>query len=267
MMKKQFVLPVFVGLCAILFFGACSKTESVGGGKAQIDLRLTDAPGAFDALYLDIQAVEFHTDEGGWTTVDAIVPGVYNLLEFRNGVDTLIARTTLPSGTLSQVRFILGEENSIVMDGTAHALKVPSGQQSGLKFNVHEELIPDGSYTVWTDFDAARSIVQTGNGGFILKPVVRVFTELTNGRIRGVVEPMSAHPLIHVFNETDTATAFPAEDGFFLISGLPEGDYTLVAEPDEASGLAADTLHNVPVRFGIIADVETLVLVPASVSE
>ena len=266
-MKKQTVLPVLVGLCAILFFGACSKSDSVNEGKAQVDLRLTDAPGAFDALYLDIQGVEFHTDEEGWTTVNAVVPGVYNLLEFRNGIDTLIARAVLPAGNLSQVRFLLGEANSIVVDGTEHALKVPSGQQSGLKFNVHQELIPDGSYTVWTDFDAARSIVQTGNGEYILKPVIRVFTELTNGRIKGLVEPMSAHPIVYAFNETDTATAFPAEDGFFLISGLPEGDYTVVAEPDDVSGLAADTLTAVSVRFGITSDLGILTLVPASVAE
>lgn len=261
-MKKQLVLPVWVGLCAALFFGACSKTES-GGGRAQLDLRLTDAPGAFDALNLDIRGVEFHTDGAGWTTVDAVVPGVYNLLKLRNGKDTLIARTTLPAGKLSQVRFILGEDNSIVVDGIEHALKVPSGEQSGLKFNVHEELVPNGSYTVWTDFDAARSIVQTGNGSYMLKPVIRVFTELTNGRIRGTVGPMSANPIVYAFNETDTATALPAVDGFFLLSGLPEGDYTVVAAPDEASGLAADTVTAVPVRFGIIADLGTITLMPS----
>lgn len=259
-MKKQLMLPLLAGLCAILFFGSCSKNESSGGGTAQLDLRLTDAPGTFDALYLDIRGVAFHTDADGWTTFDAIVPGVYDLLEFRNGVDTLITRTTLPAGKLSQVRFILGENNSIVVDGTEHPLKVPSGEESGLKFNVHQELIPDGSYTVWTDFDAARSIVQTGNGSYTLKPVIRVFTELTNGRIKGVVEPMSANPVVYAMNETDTATAFPDAEGFFLISGLPEGDYRVIIEPDPASGLSPDTTEAVPVRFGIIADLGTKTL-------
>lgn len=265
-MKKQLLLPAMLGLCTVLFFGACSKTES-GGGSARLDLRLTDAPAAFDALNLDIRGIEFHTDGAGWTTVDAVVPGVYNLLEFRNGIDTLIARTTLPAGNLSQVRFLLGEDNSNVVDGVEQPLKVPSGEQSGLKFNVHQELIPDGSYTVWTDFDAARSIVQTGNGSYMLKPVIRVFTELTNGRIRGMVDPMSANPIVYAFNETDTATALPAEDGFFLISGLPEGDYTVVVAPDEVSGLAADTIAAVPVRFGVIADLEMIKLLPAPVAE
>ena len=257
-MKKQLVFPLLMMLCAVLFFAACSKSESTGEGTAQLDLRLTDAPGAFDALYLDIQGVEFHTDEGGWTTVNAVVPGIYNLLELRNGVDTLIARATLPAGILSQVRFVLGDGNSIVVDGEEHPLKVPSGQQSGLKFNVHQELMPEGSYTVWTDFDAARSIVQTGNGSYTLKPVIRVFTELTNGRIRGTVAPMEANPIVYAIGEIDTATAIPGDDGFFLFSGLAEGEYTVVVQPDSLSGLEADTITNVPVRFGIISDLDII---------
>src|SRR3546814_541186 len=162
MMKKQFVLPALVGLCAVIFFGACSKTVAPGGeGTAKVDLRLTDAPGPFEHVYLDIQGIEFHTDEAGWQTADVILPGVYDVLQLRNGVDSLIASTTLPTGTLSQLRVILGDENSFVIDGAEIPFSIPSGKQSGLKFNIHQELLPNGSYTVWTDFDVAKSIVET----------------------------------------------------------------------------------------------------------
>ncbi|WP_257957549.1 DUF4382 domain-containing protein [Parapedobacter tibetensis] len=266
-MKKRLVLPLLAWVCALVFFGACSKGDPQSAGTAKLDLRLTDAPGAFDALYLDVQQVEFHTDEAGWTTVDLLVPGVYDLLEYRNGVDTLLCTAELPAGRLSQVRFILGENNSIVVDGMEHPLDVPSGQQSGLKFNIHQELMPNGAYTMWTDFDAARSIVETGNGSYKLKPVIRVFTELTDGRIRGMVEPMEANPIVYAINEADTASAIPNADGFFMFSGLPEGTYTVVAEPDEASGLAVYEKPGVPVTFGIVSDIGTITLVPSSEEE
>jgi len=258
-MKKQFILPLLTLTAAfgLLFFSACEKNPSDSGETAEISLRLTDAPAAFDALLLDIRGIEFHTDEAGWISVDPIVPGVYNILDYRNGADTLLARTTLPVGRLSQVRFLLGEGNAIVVDGVEHPLDVPSGQESGLKFNVHEELVPNGSYEFWTDFDAARSIVQTGNGAYKLKPVIRVFTQLTNGRIKGVVQPMDANPIVYAISETDTVSAIPEPDGFFLLQGLPEGSYTLRIEPDEASGLAVYE-RTVPVAFGMIADVETI---------
>jgi hypothetical protein len=138
-----------------------------------------------------------------------------------------------------------------------------------LKFNVNQELAPDGSYTVWTDFDVAKSIVETGNGAYIVKPVIRVFTELTNGRIKGTVTPMSPDysVIVTAMSATDTATAIPNEDGFFLMSGLPEGDYTVVAEPDATSGLAATSVADVPVKFGVIADLQTITLAPATEQE
>lgn len=258
-MKKQVVLPLSTLTVAIglFFFSGCERNPSNSGETAEVSLRLTDAPAAFDALLLDIQGIEFHTDGAGWVSVDPIVPGVYDILDYRNGADTLLARTTLPAGRLSQVRFLLGDGNAIVVDGVEHPLDVPSGETSGLKFNVHDSLLPNGSYEFWTDFDAARSIVQTGNGDYKLKPVVRVFTQLTNGRIKGVVQPMDANPIVYAIGETDTVSAIPESDGFFLLQGLPEGSYTLRVEPDEESGLAVYE-RTVPVAFGMIADVETI---------
>lgn len=258
-MKKQLVLPLLTltATFGLLLFSACDKDLRTSNDKAEISLRLTDAPAAFDALLLDIRGIEFHTDEAGWVSVDPIVPGIYDILDYRNGADTLLARTTLPVGRLSQVRFVLGDDNAIVVDGVEHPLDVPSGESSGLKFNVHEELMPNGSYEFWTDFDAARSIVQTGNGDYKLKPVIRVFTQLTNGRIKGMVQPMDANPIVYAISETDTVSAIPEADGFFLLQGLPEGSYTLRVTPDEASGLAVYE-QTVPVAFGVVADVETI---------
>lgn len=258
-MKKHFMFPLstLTAVLGLLLFLACEDDPGNSGGTAEVSLRLTDAPAAFDGLLLDIQGIEFHTDEAGWVSVDPVVPGVYDILDYRNGADTLLARTTLPVGRLSQVRFLLGENNAIIVDGVELPLDVPSGQESGLKFNVQAELAPNGSYEFWTDFDAAQSIVETGNGDYKLKPVIRVFTQLTNGQIKGTVQPMEANPIVYAIHETDTVSAIPAADGFFLLQGLPEGSYTLRIEPDEASGLPVYE-RTVPVAFGIIADLQTI---------
>lgn len=49
---------------------------------------------------------------------------------------------------------------------------------------------------------------------------------------------ISANPIMYVFNTTQ-ATTIPGADGFFLISGLPEGDYIVVTGPDSTSGLVS----------------------------
>lgn len=259
MERKQQTWSVLALACAVAMFAACDKAET--RETAKLNVRLTDAPGNYDAVYVDVQGVEIHTEEGGWASMVPIVPGVYNLLDFRNGIDTLLCTAELPAGQVSQMRLVLGDDNSVVVDGQTLPLTTPSAQQSGLKFNVHQALEPNGSYNLWIDFDVARSIVATGSGAYNLKPVIRTFTELTDGRIKGYVEPVSANPVVYVFNETDTASAIPDDSGMFLFCGMPEGTYTLTVEPDEASGLAVYERTGVPVAFGITSDLGTITLI------
>src|SRR5690606_38908682 len=142
----------------------------------------------------------------GWTTLNNINPGVYNLLDFSNGKDTLLAASTLPAGRISQIRLILGPDNSLVLkDGTSHALKTPSGQTSGLTVKIDADLVPDVTYVVLLDFDAAKSIVEKGNGTYSLKPVIRTITQAVAGGIRGNVTPVMAGNENHVI-ETNAGT-------------------------------------------------------------
>src|SRR5690606_17698243 len=83
-------------------------------------------------------------------------------------------------------------------------------------------------YVMLLDFDAAKSIVKTGNGNYKLKPVIRVITDAVAGGIKGDVEPASASPAIYVLNNTDTiAGGFTIADGNFLIRGINAGTYSV----------------------------------------
>src|SRR5882672_6357902 len=118
-------------LLATAIFISCNKNNS--GGTTHLELRLTDAPAAYDAVYIDIRQVEVNvsSDTGttkGWQTVNVLHPGVYNLLNFKNGIDTLLAAADMPAGKLSQMRLVLGNNNSVVINGQSYALTTPSSQ-------------------------------------------------------------------------------------------------------------------------------------------
>ena len=134
---------------ASLIFWSCNKSYSNGNGAAtgtgHLQVMLTDGPANYDAVNIDVEKVEVNvsSDTGtstGWQTVNLLRPGVYNLLKFSNGIDTLLAAADLPAGTLSQMRLVLGDNNSVVIDSQSYPLKTPSAQQSGLKFNIHSTL-------------------------------------------------------------------------------------------------------------------------------
>ena len=222
-----FILSMIVFLSGV-FLASCDKEDNKNPeSKATVQLMLTDAPATYDAVNIDIREVMIHTETEGWVSVPLEHPGVYNLLEFSNGIDVLLGTVEIAPGNLSQVRLVLGNENSVVVDGVTYPLTIPSGAASGLKLNLHSVLEGGYFYRFWIDFDAARSIHVTGNGKFMLKPVIRLFTEASSGAVAGKVISAEYAPVITVYNESDTLATFPAADGHFLIPGVPEGTWTV----------------------------------------
>lgn len=88
--QKTFTMK-FAKLFLVLFSAVMWTSCSEDGRNARLEIRLTDAPGDYEEVNIDIQGVQVHTageDNGsGWKSLD-ITPGVYNLLELTNGLDT-----------------------------------------------------------------------------------------------------------------------------------------------------------------------------------
>jgi hypothetical protein len=245
---------------AVLTTGCEDKNQSNGSGK--LLLYLTDAPATYDAVYIDIQSVQIKTSEGdSIISPDIIHPGIYNLLDFQNGLDTLLGTFSLPAATVSQVRLVLGDNNSIVKDGMTYDLKTPSAQQSGLKLNVHAVIDPAIDYRLWIDFDAKHSVVETGNGKFILKPVIRTYTEGVTGAIEGVVLPSEANPEVNAILGEDTVSTMPDDAGYYLLKGLHEGSYKLIVNATDP--YMNDTITDISVLAGQVAEMDTIKLVNA----
>lgn len=254
-MKTLFSVLGTLAFMAVLMI-SCDRNES--GDDARLRLYLTDAPGQFEEVNVDIAGVEVIID-GTRIELD-VEGGVVNLLELTNGRQTLLADQPVPAGTLSQVRLILGENNSVKVDGGVHSLVTPSAQQSGLKFNVHRDFVPEFAYDYIIDFDAARSIVKTGSAKYILKPVIRVFSEVASGAIKGNVFPPEAKTLIHAISAADDTSSTRADSvsGDYVLRGLPEGFYTLKFIPDTHRYDDTATIENVEVVTGIITVPDTV---------
>ncbi|MBD1397419.1 DUF4382 domain-containing protein [Pontibacter sp. JH31] len=229
-MRTKFLIPF--AMFGLLWFSSCDS-DTEGTGTAKMEVRMTDAPGDYEEVNVDIRSVQIHKEdtesESGWQTLDQINPGVYNLLDFANGKDTLLASANLPVGTISQIRLVLGDNNSLKLkNGSVVNLKTPSGQTSGLKLKLNAELVEDVTYVVLLDFDAAKSIVARGNGQYNLKPVVRTITQAIAGGIKGKVTPAEYKPGIYVISaQNDTIGGFANEAGDFLIKGIKAGTYTV----------------------------------------
>ena len=216
-------------------------------------VRLTDAPGPYEKVNVDIQGVEVMGDNGK-TVILNVKKGIYNLLEFSNGVDTLIATDSLEISSVNQIRLILGPNNTVVIGGVSYPLSTPSAEQSGLKLKVNQTLQEGILYTILLDFDANKSIIQTGNGVYKLKPVIRTIEKAISGSIKGKITPIGTMAVVEATSSTGVSyTSNVNANGNFLIMGLAPGTYTFTITP--TLPLLPVTKTNVVVTAGITTDI------------
>jgi hypothetical protein len=208
MKKLTCIRIVYIMFClSMLLLVACGDG---GGGSLEAEgmlkVTLTDDPASFEGVYITIVQVLVHqsadageeeiaesSHEAGWREValSESISMPINLLELQD-VKTLLAEDALPAGHYQQIRLVLEENtdtelfNYVILkeelvetaqqeNGDEHIpLETPSAQQSGLKL-INQFTILEGMTTeLLIDFDAEESVIETGNGKFQLKPVLKM---------------------------------------------------------------------------------------------
>lgn len=244
-MQRLFQATMAILVIATLF--SCSKKSSDDFPKARLTAHLTDAPASYDEINVDILQIGAYI-EGDWYDFNIPEPGVYNLLDLANGHTLLVIdQEDVPAGKMSQMRLVLGENNTIMVDGEIFPLKTPSGQSSGYKIQIHADMVEDEDYVVMLDFDAYRSIVETGNNTYILGPVVNGFLVSEIGQISGCVTPAENAVMVTATNGIESYNTPVTAEGSFLFF-LPPGFYDLVFEAVNPANSV--TIENVEVLDG-----------------
>jgi hypothetical protein len=267
---RKALLPALLATAILVLgvVGGCSDDDSAtaptAGGTGFIKVNLIDAPGDYQQVNVEVIRVEIHRGDeadsnSGWSVISEDTTTV-DLLTLTDGNSAVLADSTLPAGTYTQVRLILSENNTVMVDSVLHDLEIPSSQNTGLKLN-HTFSISDGAlYEFTLDFDVDRSIHQTGNGQYKMKPVIRIVVDQTSGGLMGVVEPVAARAMVWTVAGEDTITAWADTlSGAFKFSMLPAGSYDL--NLGETVGAYRDTvLTGQVVTAGQMTDVGTVVL-------
>lgn len=151
-------------------------------------------------------------------------------LKALSGVPTPIVEGAVPAGTYRQFRIFSPSESGseakavylLMKNGSKIPLRIPSGQQSGLKIVLEGSLVValDATTSLNLAFDLAHSLVVTGNGKYMLKPVVKASGDVTSGAVVGMVTfkgaPVDAGVIVSAGNTT-IATAQAGVDGQYSI--------------------------------------------------
>lgn len=246
---------------SLLILTACGGGGSDEVGTGTVSVGLTDSStGRYKAVYVTIDEVQVNKNDGssnansGWETV-ATPKKTYNLLKLVNGLTEVLGEEELEAGIYHQIRMIIGKnaesENNIngephpsanyvvLTDDSYVELKIPSGYQTGVKL-VHNFEVEEGSFVeLVLDFEACRSVVETGSDKYILKPTIKVIETENKSDVHGEVTEFGADPALPV---TGALVSAQISDGFSAsvvrstltsdIEGV-EGQYSLLLSPGQ----------------------------------
>jgi hypothetical protein len=164
-MKTKRLLVVI--LLTLPFLYSCRKEQKT----SPIQIYLTDVPTLYDSVKIHIKKIEVNVwhDTNAWIPINT-KDTVVNLLDLQEGVTMQIAQGMVPEGMLKEVRFVLGDDNYVVVNGTSHPLQAPSTTDSGLKIKINKPLNEVFNAFIF-DFDASQSITDE-NGIYRLGPVI-----------------------------------------------------------------------------------------------
>ena len=284
-------LVITGSLALVLFIVACNKDNSVSSnippGQSKMSVYVSDGPINFYKVLVDIRQVAVLIDTANqqnadddhdewddnfcghhrgqnnksliWDTL-SITPGIYDLLQLRNGTDTLLGSGTYPNGKVVKVRITLGSDNTIFTDSaTSYPLQV-FGFHPYFDVNVRRDnvfSISNNNFKLWLDFNLQRSVF-FWSGTYYLKPYVIAFNDKKLSKIEGIVLPAGASALVEAFNSSDTLYAIPEWDGDYKLRGVTAGIYSITILGHH--GYNDTTLSNIVVDSSSVTKVPTITL-------
>lgn len=251
-----------VATAAVALLAACGG-GSDDGDKAMsgtLKLSVTDSP-VDDAreVWVQFRAVEFKPESGAPVMQElrnssgVLQPQRLDLLALQGGqAAVLVNNVVLPAGRYEWIRLLVDNQPNVrdsyimMMDGSECELRIPSGDESGLKMNRGFTLPADGSVALTVDFDLRKSIHappgQQGSGmnctqGFLMRPVLRLVQDSEVGAIAGTVDlsrrldPACAR-MVYVFPDGQNAANSTTPDDYDGLGVEP----LVMVQADEVTG-------------------------------
>lgn len=160
-----------------------------GGGDGTLTINLTDSPFAeAKALLVTFNQVQVHNSGSGWVTLPFAESASQRTCDLKKlvGAQNVLGTGKLPSGHYTMIRLVVSGSTLYFNNpssgpacsfsiapppGQNAPMEIPSGE---IKLNREFDVRPGGATAILLDFDGDRSIRETGNGRYMMNPVISV---------------------------------------------------------------------------------------------
>jgi hypothetical protein len=261
---------------AVALLAACGSSGG-DGDKSQtgrLKLSVTDAAvDDLESVVVQFRAVEFKPVDGSpvmqelRNAQNVPTPQSVDLLAYQGGrAAVLVNDVVLPAGQYEWIRLIVDNVPNVsdsyvkLIGGAECEMRVPSGDESGLKMNRGFTLPADGSVALTVDFDLRKSVhappgqksmMDGCTQGYLLRPTLRLVQDSEVGAIAGTVDvsrrsAVGCERMVYVFADGLNAPNSTTPDdydglgveplvmvkadgmtGAYKATFLPSGNYTV----------------------------------------
>ena len=287
MRKRTISLAWLAALTGLLALTACDSATNSGMGTVRLYLASSGGAAMVSSLVQDPPAASLSNPRILVARVE-LIPGRQEIADFgedgewfsltpsENDVSALLGTAEVPAGDYAQLRLILTEA-TVDVDGQATELIVPSGTQTGVKFDFPSPLHieENGTTNLVVVFNIDESYVVTGNGRVLFKPVIHASVApgaMISGHVTLATPPTPAPEIVIkaildddndnvvVSSTTATPTADATDDpnlNEYSLRFLPAGAYIVELS---ASGYTPVTV------LASVAEGEVKVLSPVTLN-
>jgi hypothetical protein len=172
--------------------GSPSGPSAPSGSQGTLNLRITDSPfGKAKAVLVTFSDVSMHRN-GDWKKVpfaDGSSTRTCDLKKLENSTQDLLGTGPLDAGEYTMIRLVV-QSARVYLDNAAvsatpcaASIPAPAGAVSNatmpsgeVKLNGSFGVATGGATTILIDFDGESSFSQTGNGSYMINPVVRILS-------------------------------------------------------------------------------------------
>ncbi|MGE0562235.1 MAG: DUF4382 domain-containing protein [Flavobacteriales bacterium] len=246
-------------IASLLFvFTSCQKEDvspSSGAGSSNtqsgsFEVKMTDAPGNYAALDVQITGVDVYLENDGWVSLNHEIQHV-SVLKLTNGIETLLAYKGMAKvGTYSKLRITFGNENSLTFNGGTNVGGVSGNGSATVQLlwdgpreviiEIDEEVSANSEAEVLLDFQVVQSIKEVAQQ-YIIDPVITEIKDATTG-LRGQVQGV-VNAAVIIKNGSNEVSTYLDASGNFLVRGLDEGVYDLIVIPEASESEIPQEQH------------------------
>lgn len=252
-----------------LMLASCKKDDDNNNGNnpanpqpASFKVRMTDGPGEFSAMNMQVTKVEAYfiaegQSSGSWRDLNSNSQSI-DVMELNNGEEMVMAYdNTADAGMYSKLRITFGSENRLWLVGEESGLGLSLGftntTEQQTEIQIDEQVSEHDQHEVLLDFNVAESVEHTGSSYFVHPRIHEVEDEHTGARGR-LMSSSRASILFESQDHQHTYHTYTNNSGQFLIRGMANGTYDMICEGRKTgqNTMSQSTVHGVVVVNGEI---------------